>query len=276
MCRWLAYSGSPVLLDDLLFKPAHSLVDQSLHSKLGATTTNGDGFGLGWYGDSETPGVFHSVEPAWNNRNLRELAKHLTSPIVFAHVRASTGTAVQETNCHPFRYGQWLWMHNGIIREFRKVKRELAIAVDASLFPYIEGSTDSELFFYLALTMGLEDDPKAAVERAVAFIEATGRTHGVEHPIQMTVATTDGDDLWAFRYSSEGKSRSLFYSTKIDTLREQYPDNADLHQLSPETRLVVSEPVADLAGAWNEVPESSCCILRNGLGDLRDFTPRDA
>lgn len=276
MCRWLAYSGSPVLLDDLLLKPVHSLIDQSLHSKLGATTTNGDGFGLGWYGDKGTPGVFHSTDPAWNNRNLRELAQHLTSPMVFAHIRASTGTAVQKTNCHPFRHDRWLWMHNGLIREFSKVKRDLAFAVDPSLYPYIEGSTDSELFFYLALSMGLKDDPLLAVERAVGFIEETGRAHGVEHPIQMTVATTDGSSLWAFRYSSERDTRSLFYSTKVEALREQYPDHAVLHRLSPETRLVVSEPIGELAGAWNEVPESSCATLQQGQGDLLDFTPRSS
>lgn len=274
MCRWLAYSGSPVLLDDLLLKPVHSLVDQSLHAKMGATTTNGDGFGLGWYGDADVPGIFHSIEPAWNNRNLRELAQHLTSPMVFAHVRASTGTAVQQTNCHPFRYGNWLWMHNGVLREFRKVKRDLAFAVDPLLYPNIEGSTDSELFFYLALSMGLEDDPPAAVERAVGLIEATGREHGVEHPIQMTVATTNGESLWVFRYSSEGDSRSLFYSTKVETLREQYPDHAVLHGLSPETRIVVSEPLGELVGVWNEVPESSCFTLHEGQGDILEFTPR--
>ena len=153
MCRWLAYSGSPVLLEDLLLKPAHSLVDQSLHSTLGATTTNGDGFGIGWYDAQETPGVFHSVEPAWNDQNLEELAKHISSPMVFAHIRASTGTATQKTNCHPFRQGRWLWMHNGAIREFSSLKRDLAFAVDPSLYPNIEGSTDSELFFYLALSI---------------------------------------------------------------------------------------------------------------------------
>jgi glutamine amidotransferase len=144
MCRWLAYSGSPLLLEELLLKPAHSLIDQSLHSKLGATTTNGDGFGLGWYGAEETPGIFHSTDPAWNNHNLRELAQHLTSRLVFAHIRASTGTAVQRTNCHPFRYGRWLWMHNGAIREFRSVKRDLAFAVDPSLYPLIEGSDNND------------------------------------------------------------------------------------------------------------------------------------
>ena len=119
MCRWLAYSGSPVLLEELLLKPKHSLIDQSLHSTLGAETTNGDGFGLGWYGVGETPGVFHSIEPAWNDRNLKDLARHLVSPLVFAHIRASTGGAIQQTNCHPFRHGRWLWMHNGFIARVR-------------------------------------------------------------------------------------------------------------------------------------------------------------
>ena len=276
MCRWLAYSGSPVLLEELLLKPAHSLIDQSLHSRLGAETTNGDGFGIGWYGVGDTPGVFHSVEPAWNDRNLADLARHLASPLVFAHIRASSGGAVQQTNCHPFRFGRWLWMHNGLIREFATVKRDLAFAVDPSLYPYVEGSTDSELFFYLALTFGLENDPPAAVERAVGFIEQTGHRHGVEHPIQMTVATTDGASVWAFRYSSEASSRSLFYSTAVAALREQHPDNPVLHGLSKESRLIVSEPLGDLAGAWNEVPESSLGIVRDGQDELRPFTPRPA
>ena len=274
MCRWLAYSGSPILLEELLLKPAHSLIDQSLHSKLGATTTNGDGFGIGWYGAEDTPGVFHGIEPAWNDHNLRELAQHLTSPLVFAHIRASTGTAVQQTNCHPFRHGRWLWMHNGLIREFRSVKRDLAFAVDPSLYPLIEGSTDSELFFYLALSLGLKDDPPSAVERAVGLIEATGHAHGIEHPIQMTIATTNGASLWTFRYSSERNSRSLFYSTDVETLRAQYPDHLALHTLSAETRLVVSEPLGDLAGVWNEVPESTCGIVQQGQDELRPFVPR--
>jgi predicted glutamine amidotransferase len=274
VCRWLAYSGSPVPLEELLFKPKHSLIDQSLHSRLGAETTNGDGFGIGWYGVSDTPGVFHSIEPAWNDRNLKDLARHLVSPLVFAHIRASTGGAIQQTNCHPFRYGKWLWMHNGFIAELPTVRRDLALAVDPSLFPLIEGSTDTEVFFYLALTLGLEDDPPEAVARAVGFIEATGRKHGVEHPIQMTVATTDGASIWAFRYSSEGKSRSLFFSTAVHTLRAQYPDNPVLHGLSDESRLIVSEPLGDLKGAWNEVPESSYGVVQAGEDELRPFTPR--
>jgi predicted glutamine amidotransferase len=273
MCRWLAYSGTPVLLDELLYKPKYSLIDQSLHSRLGATTTNGDGFGVGWYGVGETPAVFHSMEPAWNDRNLQELARHTSSPLVFAHIRASTGTAVQQTNCHPFRHGRWLWMHNGAIRDFDRVKRDLRFAIDPELYHEIEGSTDSETFFYLALTHGLEDDPPKAVQEAVGVIEETGRAHGVEHPIQMTVATTDGERIWAFRYSSEGKSRSLYFSTDIGTLKALYPDDARLQGLGDESRLIVSEPLGELAGAWNEVPESSWGVVQPGQDEIHDFAP---
>jgi glutamine amidotransferase len=274
MCRWLAYYGSPVLVEDLIYKQKHSLIDQSLHSRLGAETTNGDGFGIGWYGIGATPGVFRSVEPAWNDRNLHELAGHISAPIVFAHIRASSGSPIQQTNCHPFRHGRWLWMHNGLIRDFAEVKRDLVLAVDPALFSQIEGSTDSEVFFFLALTLGLEEDPPGAVERAVGLIEDVGKAHGVEDPIQMTVATTNGEDVWGFRYSSERQSRSLFYSTDVATLRHQYPDNPIFQDVSDESRLIVSEPLGDLAGAWNEVPESTWGVIQPGRDELHTFTPR--
>lgn len=164
-------------------------------------------------------------------------------------------------------------MHNGAVRAFERVKRELAFAVDPSLFPMIEGSTDSEIFFYLALTFGLEHDPPGAVSRAVGMIESVGHAAGVEFPIQMTVATTDGTSVWVFRYSSERSSRSLFYSTDVDTLRAQYPNNPSLHELSDETRLVVSEPLGELAGLWNEVLESSWGVIQEGADELHPFSP---
>lgn len=275
MCRWLAYSGSPILLDELLYKPDHSLIDQSLHARLGVETTNGDGFGVGWYdANGDTPALFRSIEPAWNDRNLREVASHVESPLFLAHIRASTGTAVQQTNCHPFRFGGWLWVHNGLVREFPRLKRELALMVDESLFASIEGSTDSELLFYLALTLGLEDDPPGAVERMVGLVEEAGRRHGIEHPLQMTVATTDGKNVWAFRYSSERKSRSLYYSTDMRAVREMYPDRPRLQEVSDETRIIVSEPLVDLAGAWNEVPESCYGLVREGADELHPLRPR--
>lgn len=269
----MAYSGEPILAEDLLFLPGHSLIDQSLHSHLGATTTNGDGFGIGWYGEGTVPAVFKSIEPAWNDRNLREVAGQARTSMLFAHVRSSTGTVVQRSNCHPFRHGQWLWMHNGILRGFHDVRRELLMAVDPNLFSDIEGSTDSEVLFYLALTFGLVGDPLGAVARAVGFVEEVGHNHGVADPVQMTVATTDGETLWVFRYSTERRSRSLFFSTEIAKLRALHPEVELLHRLGGEARLVVSEPLGDLEGAWNEVPESSVGVVRPGGGEIRPFEP---
>jgi glutamine amidotransferase len=275
MCRWLAYLGSPVLLEDLLYKPEHSLIVQSMKSTLGAEPTNGDGFGVGWYGAQPTPGVFRSVEPAWNDRNLRELTAHISSGCVFAHVRASTGSPVQLTNCHPFRRGRWLFMHNGLINGFHALKRDLVLAIDPELYPDIEGTTDTEVLFYLALTYGLESDPRAAVARAVGTVEEAALRHGVPFPMQGTVATTDGESLYAFRYSSEGRSRSLFHSTDVATLREQYPENPVLHLVSDDARLIVSEPLGDLRGAWREIPESTCVLVHGGREELRPFTPAE-
>lgn len=275
MCRWLAYSGTPVLLGDILYKPAHSLIDQSLHSRMGVETTNGDGFGIGWYGsDARTPAIVRDTGPAWNNRNLQEIADHVRSPLFFAHVRASTGTAVQQTNCHPFRHGRWMWMHNGAITDFHRLRRDLSLAIDPALFSLLEGSTDSEVMFYLAITLGLDQDAPGAVARMAGLVEGLGREHGVEFPLQMTIAVTDSERLWAFRYSSQGKSRSLFYSTRAATVRALHPDLAFLQGVSPETRLIVSEPLGDLPGVWNELPESSCAVVQPGTDELFTFEPQ--
>ena len=273
MCRWMAYSGAPILLSEALYAPAHSLIDQSLHSKLGAEATNGDGFGVGWYDDAPTPGVFRSIEPAWNDRNLSELSKHIRSGHVLAHIRAAIGSPVQQTNCHPFRHGRWLFMHNGYINEFAQLKRDLVMAVDESLFPEIRGTADTEVLFYLALTFGLTENPPEAVARAIGLVEARGRARGIAYPFQGTIATTDGESLWVFRYSSEGKSRSLFFTRDVPTLRREYPDRDILREVSDDARLVVSEPIGDLPGAWIEVPEASYAVVSKGGDRLLPFAP---
>ncbi len=276
MCRWMAWSGQPVLIDELLFKTPHGLIDQSLHSRMGVETTNGDGFGLGWYGVGETPAVYHSVAPAWGDTNLRELAAHIESPLFLAHVRAATGTPVQQTNCHPFRHGRWLLVHNGVIAGFHEMRRELMLAVDPSLFAEISGSTDSEVLFHLALTFGLEDDPIAALERAIGLVEKTAARHGIENAVQASIGVTDGERLWAIRYSTEHRSRTLFVSADVTSIQRLHPDNPRLQRLVDEDRLIVSEPLADLPGVWNEIPDGSALIVQPGEDEPRPFAPSAA
>jgi predicted glutamine amidotransferase len=275
MCRWMAWLGQPVLIDELLFKTPHGIVDQSLHARMGAEPTNGDGFGLGWYGVGEGPGVYHSVSPAWSDANLRDLAAHTESPLFVAHVRAAIGSPVQQTNCHPFRRGRWLFVHNGYLGGFRAVRRDLMLEIDPELFADIHGSTDTEVVFGLALTLGLEEDPIAALERTVGLIEATADRHGVADAVQATFGVSDGATLWAVRYATTGRPRSLFASSDVDTVCRLYPDNPRFQRLSPDDRLIVSEPFSDLPGVWQEVPEATAVTVRHrGAMDERPFRPR--
>jgi predicted glutamine amidotransferase len=274
MCRWMAWSGQPVIVEELLFQPVHGLIDQSLHSRMGVETTNGDGFGLGWYGAGEGPGIYKSVQPAWGDANLRDLAAHIESHLFIAHVGATTGTAIQETNCHPFRHGRWLMVHNGVIAGFHEMRRELMLEIAPELFANVEGSTDSEVLFHLALTYGLEQDPVAALERTIGLVEATAEKHGIQYPVQTSIGVTDGERLWALRYSTEGRSRSLFVSTDAQAVRELHPENPRLQRLRDEDRVVVSEPLSDLPGLWHEIPESTVLVVQPGTDEQHEFRPR--
>ncbi len=276
MCRWLAYRGAPIRTSELILHPVHSIVAQSLDSPLGAETVNGDGFGFGWYPDGEgprQPGVFRSIEPAWHDTNLRELTEVTASPLFFCHVRAAAGPPIQQTNCHPFRHENWLFMHNGAISEFSRIKRDLVLAVDPSLYAGIQGTTDSEVLFHLSLTLGLQDDPVGALQRAVGLVEATGRAQAITFPWQGTLAVSDGSTIWAVRYSTQGRSRSLFHSVDVATLQHMYPDVDRLRLFSPDAHLVVSEPTSELPGAFVEVPESSVAVLDASGHHHLEFRP---
>jgi predicted glutamine amidotransferase len=274
MCRWMAWLGQPVLINELLFETQHGIVDQSLHARMGAEPTNGDGFGLGWYDSADEPGLYLSVTPAWSDPNLRELAGHIESPLFLAHVRAAIGSAVQQTNCHPFRHGRWLFVHNGFIAGFDRLRRDLMLAIDPELFAGIRGSTDTETVFGLALTLGLQEDPVGALERTVAFIEERATSHGVDGAVQATFGVSDGTTLWAVRYATEGRARSLFASADVDAIRRLHPDNPRFQRLSRDDRLIVSEPFSDLPGVWHEIPEGTAVVVgRGGVLEERGFRP---
>jgi glutamine amidotransferase len=260
----MAWHGRPLLIDELLFKTQHGIVDQSLHSRLGAEPTNGDGFGLGWYDGRPHPGVYKSVSPAWSDVNLRELSQHIESPLFLAHVRAAIGSPVQTTNCHPFRHGNWLFVHNGYLGGFHAVRRELMLAIDPEVFD-IQGSTDTEVVFQLALSHGLTDDPVGALERTVGLIESVAEQHDVPDAVQATFGVSDGETLWAVRYATTGDARSLYASCDVDTVRALYPDNPRFQQLGEWDRVIVSEPFSDLPGLWQEIPAGSAVTVRPGV-----------
>jgi predicted glutamine amidotransferase len=276
MCRWIAYSGGPIYLEELLFKPKHSLIDQSLSATHGATTTNGDGFGVGWYGDGEAPGLYKGTQPAWGDENLRDLAAQVRTPMFMAHIRAATGTPVQRSNCHPFRHGRWLFQHNGEIHEFGRLKRDLVLAIAPELFPRIGGSTDSEVMFFLALTFGLKDDPVRGVERMIRFIEEVAREHKVANPLQMTLAVMDGQTLYAFRYASSGKAHTLFHNASIASLRRQFPN---VGAFTDDARAVVSEPLGmpeHVGKVWVEIPQASAVVITGGNLEIAPLHTRVA
>jgi predicted glutamine amidotransferase len=274
MCRWLAYYGNPIRPEFLLYETKFSLVEQSRHDRLAGGFPNADGFGLGWYDGSDGPGLYRSVTPAWADVNLRELARHITTPIFLGHVRAATGTPVEQTNCHPFRHGRWLFCHNGFIDRYAAVRRDLLLAVEPDLFPSIQGTTDSELMFHLALTFGLDQDPVGALERMAGLVEETGRRHGSETPLQMTVAVSNGEELYAARYASGPEVNSLFVTEDATAIRELYPDDERFAQFDDEARAVVSEPLGDLPGVWTEVPPGTALVVREGEDLNLPFAPR--
>ncbi len=277
MCRWLAYMGPEIFMDALLIKPQHSLIDQSLHAKMnfvpgvGKWTTNGDGFGLGWYGERAFPGLFRSIRPAWNDENLRNLAEQIRSGLFFAHVRAaSPGTEVQRTNSHPFRYRNWLFQHNGDVGDFQLLRRDLQYAVAPKLFSHIRGTTSSETLFYLALTHGLEDDPLTAMQRVVGQVEHLRAKFRIDTPAYLTLAFTNGRAIYALRYSSHRDSKTLFFSRNLRAIHEL---NGDYEAIPAGARILVSEPLDDLSEDWEPAPESSFIVMEKDAVTILPFTP---
>ena len=248
MCRFLAYQGEPILLEELVTAPCHSLIHQSLHAAEGKTETNGDGFGLGWYGERDTPGLYREVRPAWSDENLRSIASQVRSGLFFAHVRAATGTATSRANCHPFAHGRFLFMHNGQVGGWPRVRRRVESMITDSLYASRTGTTDSEAIFLAALANGLEHDPVQAMNETLREVRAAMQAAGVSEPLRFTATLTDGETLWAFRWSSDARPPSLYFRPQ------------------PGGLLLVSEPIDGTRGNWQEVPHGCTLVARPGRG----------
>ena len=203
MCRWAAYRGEPLYLEELVSSPAHSLIEQSHCATRAKTATNGDGFGIAWYGDHPEPGRYRDILPAWSDCNLKSIARQIRSPLFLAHVRAATGGGTRRDNCHPFVHGRWSFMHNGQIGDFEHLRRPMEAMLDNDLYTARTGSTDSELLFLLALQFGLEQDPLGAIAETLAFVERLAEHLERKVLVRFTAALSDGHDLYAVRYASD-------------------------------------------------------------------------
>ncbi|MBL9035354.1 MAG: class II glutamine amidotransferase [Rhodospirillaceae bacterium] len=258
MCRWLTYCGEPIYLDKVLFEPKNSLISQSLRARHSHVTTNGDGFGIGWYGERPQPGVYRDILPAWNDQNLKSLAHQIRSGLFLAHVRASTGTATSRANCHPFAHGKWLFMHNGQVGGYERIRRRLEAMIDDKYYCARVGTTDSELIFYLLFSEGLEQDPMRALTRSVGKIEQLAQAEGINEPFKFTAVLSDGETIYAIRHSSSDVPPTLYHVRRGDHV------------------MVVSEPLDDdndeSCFAWREVPPSQMLVIeKSGKLDMVPF-----
>lgn len=281
MCRWLAYSGPEICLEDLIIKPSRSLLVQSRFAREnfvenmpglpdGAFPTNGDGFGVAWYGGRERPGLYRDLRPAWSDKNLVNLAEQIQSGLFLAHLRAAYHGIVQRSNSHPFRHGCWTFQHNGEISGFQKIKRTLQFAVAEDLFPCIEGTTDSETAFYLALTFGLDNDPKQAMEHMVGFVEAEMVKAGIREPFRLTCAFSDGKRLFAIRHSTDNKPKTLYYNRGRAGLDDVINEAVEAPR---EGTVLLSEPIDDCPDNWVEVPPASFVTVADGKVGVEPFRP---
>ena len=162
MCRIAAYSGPDLPLEDVIVRPAHSLLTQSQHATEAKLAVNGDGFGIAWYGQPDQPGLYRDVLPAWADGNLVSLCRMVRAPLFIAHIRASTMGETSRANCHPFTWDRWSFCHNGQVPQFPRIRRALESALPDALYAHRRGTTDSEMVFLTLLANGLADDPACA------------------------------------------------------------------------------------------------------------------
>lgn len=257
MCRWIAYSGEPIFIEELVTLPEQSLIVQSRASREAKSTINADGFGLGWYADRPEPGVFRDLRPAWSDENLLSLARQIRSRLFFAHVRASTGTAIMRANCHPFSHGRWMFMHNGGIGDWDEVRRAVEGGIPDALFRHRGGTTDSEAMFLLLLANGLEADPPGAFRRTIGFVEGVMARAGISAPLRVTAAAADGRNVYALRYST---------LIAPETLYVRRLNRANGH-------LMASEPLDEGRVDWEAVPPQSFAVLGPDGVRIEAFRP---
>ena len=267
--------GPELPLADLVTRPENSLINQSVRASERPEPLNGDGFGLAWYIDGQSvPARFRSLTPAWSNANLDELARVTRSRCILAHVRAATSGnfEVSEANCHPFRRGRFLFMHNGHIPGFLRIRRALMERLSNDGFNAIRGTTDTEHVFALIADHlhDHEDDSSCALlaealSRGIDEIHELIEAHAPGTHCYLNLVLSDGKHAVACRYSSDPDYiDSLYLNIGSAYLCDgnrcwMEPDSGEARAL-----LVSSEPL-NKGPRWQPVPRNHMALIDHEL-----------
>jgi gamma-glutamyl hercynylcysteine S-oxide hydrolase len=237
MCRWIAYLGPDVTLEELLVAPPHSLVQQAKAPRQQTFgIDNPDGFGVGWY-DLERrpePARHRTTKPIWDDASFASFAGVVSSGSIVAAVRAaSPGLPIEETSSQPFTYGPWLFVHNGTVTGFCDGAGDtLRSMISNEHRGVIEGQADSEVLFALVL-----DRIAAGDEPAPALASAIRKTDEVCGG-RMNLALTNGRTIAATAYGNS--LYTLERSGAVVVASEPFDDGRDWQRL-PDSSLVTAE-----------------------------------
>jgi len=239
MCRLVAYIGNEIPLENIIVKPKNSLLEQSHDAQEAKLAVNGDGFGIAWYDGLDEPGLYKDVLPAWSDGNLLSICRLVRSGLFMAHVRASTFGTTSRENCHPFTFENWSFAHNGGIGQFGLIRRSVENLLADKYYDARSGSTDSELFFLLMLTNGLEQNAKNAVEYTIRQIsDLVMASKALSSPIRLTCVFSNGSKIFGFRHASDDNSPGLYLSDCLDH----------------GGRAIASEPLHGTDEHWQKIP----------------------
>lgn len=296
VCRVLAYLGEPIPVEDLLYKPDVSFVNQTHRAALlHRLNLAGSGM-LAWDARSEQPEVpyeYRSTSLAIYDRNLRALARKIRATAILAHLRGvayDTRAIISEQNLHPFLFegARLALAHNGQLARFDEMRFALLPHIRPDLARRIRGNTDSEWIYALVLSQledpyGDHDAPQigAAIASALRVMRAVRRELGIHTFSPMNLFLCDGDDLVAACFT--------FDQGRYDGLGDDYhpPDERALHiwyttghsysLYSGEWRMqnagreatsciIASEPLTHDTSTWRMVPMQHLVYLRRTSG----------
>ena len=144
MCRIFGFRS-------IINSQVHSSLVHADNALMDQSKKHPDGWGVAYYLEN-SPHIVKSTECAMDDHIFEKISGVVSSHTVVAHIRKATQGQNNILNSHPFQYGSWVFAHNGNMKDFPSHKTKLLSLIDHDLKPYILGSTDSEIFFFILLT----------------------------------------------------------------------------------------------------------------------------